>query len=101
MCRGGENDSNWCIHHGDVSELARVQATYLESSILSWHKREGALLYKFACNWMVYVALRLVHYGATTKVWSVGISSLNQVTPLIANLLSYAVHLEVLAEHQL
>src|SRR5579859_3567036 len=50
---------------------------------------------------MVYVALKPIHYGATTKVWTVGISSLDHSHALVANPLSYAVHLKVLPEHQL
>jgi hypothetical protein len=42
-------------------------------NILSRHKREGTFLYKFAYNRVVYVALRPICYGATTKVWSMGI----------------------------
>jgi hypothetical protein len=58
-------------------------------------------VYKFACKWIIYVALKPIHYGVTTKIWSIGISSLNHSHALVANLLSYAVHLKVLPEHQL
>lgn len=50
---------------------------------------------------MVYVALMPICYGATTKVWSTGISSSGHSHALIANSLRYAVHLKVLPEHQL
>lgn len=50
---------------------------------------------------MVYVALKPIHYGATTKVWSMGISSLDHSHALVANPLSYVVYLKVLLEHQL
>jgi hypothetical protein len=50
---------------------------------------------------MAYVILKPIHYGVTTKVWSVGISSLDHSHALVANPLSYAVHLKVPPEHQL
>src|SRR5271155_3711956 len=94
-----------CIHHGDESKNWRELEQHIErddaGNILSQRKREDTFLYKFACKWMVYVTLKPIHYGATTKVWTIGISSLDHSHALVANPLSYAVHLKVLPEHQL
>jgi hypothetical protein len=94
-----------CIHHGDESKNWRDLEQHVEGddagNILSQRKRVGTFVYKFACKWMVYVALKPVHYGATTKVWTIGISSLDHSHALVANPLSYVVHLKVLPELQL
>jgi hypothetical protein len=49
---------------------------------------------------MVYVSKKVVHSGASIKVWTMGISSLSHSHPLVANPLSYAVHLNAIPEYQ-